>query len=102
MKSADWLQLHPLLKIVLAFIIGLVIAHTFNFGTFAPWWLWLGITIVALLVALLCRSHARWQGACIFGAFIFWGMSLYTLQDCRLTSSLPTGEQVVQGVIMSQ
>lgn len=73
MKSADWLQLHPLLKIVLAFIIGLVIAHTFHFGTFAPWWLWLGITIVVLLVALLCRNHARWQGACIFGAFIFWG-----------------------------
>lgn len=101
MKSADWLQLHPLLKIVLAFIIGLVIARTFNFGTFAPWWLWLGITIVALLVALLCRSHARWQGVCIFGAFVFWGMSLYTLQDCRSDSSLPTGEQVAQGVIMS-
>lgn len=99
MKVRDWLQLYPLFRVALALIAG--IAAGDSFGFLVPTWLWLVIASSALLVAFACYRCKTAQGVAFLFCVTCFGIVLITMQDERLSVSVPKEEHVSEAVVMT-
>lgn len=99
MRVRDWLQLYPLFRVALALIVGLAAGDSFGFV--APTWLWLVIASSALLVAFACYRWKTAQGVAFLFCVTCFGIVLITMQDERLSVSVPKEEHVSEAVVMT-
>ncbi len=95
------LNLHPLVRIALALIIGIVIGDAI--GSMLSVWVWLMLAAGSIVSALgLGRSRERWQGAMILLGTLFVGGALVSRQNTRINAPLPKHPVEYEAVVMSE
>ena len=95
------LNLYPLLRITLVFIVGIVIGEAC--GERLPLWLWLGLTAAMAVVGLVVgRKYETGQGLCIMMGVLLLGITLVSWHNSLLTVPLPETARKYQAVVTSE
>lgn len=95
------LNLYPLLRITLVFIVGIVIGEAC--GERLPLWLWLGLTAAMAVVGLVVgRKYETGQGLCIMMGVLLLGITLVSWHNSQLTVPLPETARKYQAIVTSE
>ncbi len=95
------LNLYPLLRIALMFIVGIVIGETY--GECLPLWLWLGLTAAMAGAGLgVRRKYEAGQGLCIMAGVLFLGIALVSWHNSLLAVPLSGTVQKYQAIVASE
>lgn len=99
MNSRDWLNCHPLFRVTIFLIIGIVIADRVGDTLPASYWL-AGIGVFLLLSQLFRQRHV--QGFLLLLTTLFLGGWLMAKALADVRSPLPEGEQLMSVVVVNQ
>ncbi|MGI6242166.1 MAG: ComEC/Rec2 family competence protein [Prevotella sp.] len=101
MISSKGLNLYPLLRITLMFIIGIIVGDAW--GKNLPLWLWLSLTAIVLAIGLgIGKKHEAGQGLCIMTCTLLLGVTLTCRTNHRLNSPLTGTTPQYKAIVMSE
>jgi competence protein ComEC len=97
MKTNGKIQLYPMVRMTVLLILGMVVAY-YTSGHI-PCWLWLGGTLILLLMTLLVRQELRQSVVVMLLVFLFGGC---LMSRSLLLSSSPTDTMEVSPTMMQR
>ena len=93
MKTNGKIQLYPMVRMAILLILGMVVAYYTS--SHIPCWLWLGGTLILLLMTPLVRHELRQSVVVMLLVFLFGGclMSRSLLQELAIVSAMTLGDK---------
>lgn len=94
----DFLALHPLLRVVLSLVVGILTAHHLRHTVSLR--VWLMLVAVTLVLAALSARRAHLQGMFLLLGTLFAGAWLYSWHSNRQKVAWPSASVTLQGVVI--
>lgn len=99
MKIHDWLQLHPLLRVALALIVGLVSGNAI--GHVLPVWGWIVVSLWALALTTVCMKWKTVQGMAVLCTVVCFGIMRMSMDKMRWDVAVSTKMELSEAVLLT-